>query len=152
MWKDIERHFLNGRNLVWTNPRTIKRYIGLIPDVVIVPKPWLHERKLEMTGVEVKRTINENNFSKALGQCVRFRQFATKIYLAAHEPVPERVMEELSVVAPEIGVLSINSLGGVKVLREPKPLTQTGPRTVWMYFDLLKKTKRWGPSAGRSKT
>jgi hypothetical protein len=150
MWKDIERYFLNRKTLVWINPRAIKRYVGFIPDVVISPKPWFHRGKVEFTAVEVKRTINQSNFSKALGQCIRFRQFATKIYLAAHEPIPQYVSDELSVVADEIGVVSINSVGGVNVVREPKTVEQKNAALVnTLYYVLCDRTARWGPSVGR---
>jgi hypothetical protein len=149
MWKDIERYFLNARTLVWINPRTIRRLVGLIPDVVISPKPWLYDDKIEMTVVEVKRTINQRNFSTALGQCVRFRRFATKIYLAAHEPLPQTVIDELSIVAREIGALSINDVGGVSVVREPTPIEQTNREWVRsIYSALYLETTRWGTSVG----
>ena len=150
MWKDIERYFLNARTLVWINPRAIKRYIGFIPDVVICP--LREDGKVELTAVEVKRTINQSNFNTALGQCVRFRRFATNIYLAAHEPIPEGVTDELSVVAGEIGVLSINNVGGVNVVREPTRIEQTNASLIETIYHVLHlRTTRWGPSVDRWK-
>jgi hypothetical protein len=145
MWKDIERHFLNAHTLVWINPRSIRHLVGLIPDVVITRD----NDPLAFIAVEVKRTITRKNFSTALGQCIRFRRFSTRIYLAAHEEIPRWAIEELSTVASEIGILSINDVGGVKILREPRPIKQNNEEYLRrIYSTLYLDTTRWGPSVG----
>jgi hypothetical protein len=140
MWKDIERYFLKRDSKVWTTPGVLKGIVGFIPDVVTEVENY------EFGAVEVKRTITTRNFKTALGQCIRFRKFATRIYLA-HKPIPDWVIEELKIIASEIGILSINNLGYVKVIRDPTAIKQTNQRLLEILSGTLYlRTKKFGPS------
>lgn len=142
MWKDIERHFLTSKNNVWINPVTMREIVDFIPDVVIAPKT--PSDKIEITSVEVKRTLTQENFSKALGQCVRSRKFATRLYLAAYAPIPQWAIRELSIVAGEIGILADNESGSIREIKKPSPIEQTNTRLLKRILTQLStRTRRW---------
>lgn len=115
MYRDVERFFLKGDNEVWINPRRLQAVVRKIPDVIVKTDHVYHNYVI----IEVKRYPSE--LYEGIGQCLSFRDFAKELYIAMPDPIPDWVVQELRKAAPQIGLLSVDTIGNIKKIRAATP-------------------------------
>lgn len=98
----------------------------MIPDVVAIDA-------LTIIAVEAEGDTTSDNLNHAIGQALRFRSFAAKVYLAFPRPVPESFKDELRGGFPDAGLLEVDLGRRPEVMELIRP-TESKPTNMSQYL------------------